>query len=88
MATALRYVPDPDEVRDVMQDSFVKILTSIDRFSYRGEGSLKAWVTSIVTHRAIDYLIAKEHQRIVVLDRPTNRTRKRSPTWGAYLQTC
>ena len=68
MATAQRYVPDPDEVRDVMQDSFVRILTTIDRFSYRGEGSLKAWVTSIVAHRAIDYLIAKEHQRIVVLD--------------------
>ena len=66
MATALRYVPDPDEVRDVMQDSFVKILTSIDRFGYRGEGSLKAWVTSIVTHRAIDYL--KEHERIVVTE--------------------
>ena len=29
MAVALRYVPDRDEVRDVMQDSFVRILTGI-----------------------------------------------------------
>ena len=70
MATALRYVPDPDEVRDVMQDSFVRILTTIDRFSYRGEGSLKAWVTSIVTHRAIDHI--KEHERIVFVEHLTN----------------
>ena len=66
MATALRYVADPDEVRDVMQDCFVKILTSIERFSYRGEGSLKAWVNTIVAHQAIDHI--KEHEHIVVVE--------------------
>ena len=63
MATGLRYVPDHDEVRDVMQDSFVKILTSLEHFTYRGEGSLKAWVKSIVVHQALDYV--KAHERMI-----------------------
>ena len=49
MAIGLRYIPERDEVRDVLQDSFVKILTSIHQFSYHGEGSLKAWVSRIVS---------------------------------------
>ncbi len=59
-AIAQRYIPQHDEVRDVLQDSFVKILTSLDRFQYRQEGSLKAWVATIVTHEAIQHLRAHE----------------------------
>ena len=55
MAVGLRYVPDRDEVRDVVQDSFVKIFSSISRFEYRGEGSLKGWMLRIVANEAISY---------------------------------
>lgn len=48
MSVGLRYVPEEDAVRDVVQDSFVKIFTSIDSFEFRGEGSLKAWITRII----------------------------------------
>ena len=65
MAVALRYVPDRDEVRDVMQDSFVRILTGIGQFSYRGEGSLKSWVGRIVSNRSVDYL--RRHQRFMTV---------------------
>lgn len=61
MAVALRYVPERDEVRDVMQDSFVKILTTIDHFDYRGEGTLKSWVGRIVSNSAIDHLRTNSH---------------------------
>ena len=63
MAVGLRYVPERDEVRDVLQDSFVRILTTISQFDYRGEGSLKAWVARIVSNKAIDHL--RENQRFV-----------------------
>ena len=66
MAIALRYVPDRDDARDVLQDSFVKILTSIQTFDYRGEGSLKSWVARIVANRAIDWI--KLHERIHTTD--------------------
>ena len=58
MAIALRYVPERDEVHDVMQDSFVKILTAIGQFEYRGEGTLKSWVARIVCNNAIEHLRA------------------------------
>ena len=66
MAIGLRYIPERDEVRDVLQDSFVKILTSVSQFNYRGEGSLKSWVGRIVCHCAVDYL--REHQRFLTID--------------------
>jgi RNA polymerase sigma-70 factor (ECF subfamily) len=66
MAVGLRYIPDREEVRDVLQDSFVKILTSIRQFNYQGEGSLKSWVSRIVSNRSIDYL--REHQRFMLVD--------------------
>ena len=65
MAIGLRYLPEGDEVRDVLQDSFVRILTSIGQFNYRGEGSLKSWVSRIVSNRSVDYL--REHQRFRVV---------------------
>ena len=58
MTIALRYVPEREDVRDVMQDSFVKILTAIDQFEYRGEGSLKSWVARIVCNNAIEHIRA------------------------------
>jgi RNA polymerase sigma-70 factor (ECF subfamily) len=65
MAIGLRYLPEGDEVRDVLQDSFVRILTSIGQFNYHGEGSLKSWVGRIVSNRSVDYL--REHQRFRVV---------------------
>ena len=56
MATALRYIPDRDKAADVVQDAFVKILTSLNSFSFRGEGSLRAWVTRVTANQALDAL--------------------------------
>lgn len=56
MAVALRYVPNRDDVQDVVQDSFVKIFTSIAQFSYRGEGALRGWMGRIVVNMALDFL--------------------------------
>jgi RNA polymerase sigma-70 factor (ECF subfamily) len=61
MAIGLRYIPDSDKVRDVLQDSFVKILTNIGSFDYRGEGSLKSWVARIVANKSLDYVRQHEH---------------------------
>ncbi|MBQ7987076.1 MAG: sigma-70 family RNA polymerase sigma factor, partial [Bacteroidaceae bacterium] len=62
MAVVLRYIPEREEVRDVLQDSFVKILTSVGKFDYRGEGSLKSWISRIVSNCAIEHI--REHERI------------------------
>ena len=67
MAIGLRYISGRDDVRDVLQDSFVSILTAVNEFEYRGEGSLKAWVSKIVTNKALDWL--NEHDLVKTTDR-------------------
>ena len=62
MAQAMRYVADRETACDVLQESFVKILTAVSRFQYRGEGSLRGWVLSIVSHVAVDWL--RQNQRL------------------------
>ena len=47
-AVCSRYVACMDDVRDVLQDCFVKIFTSIHGFEWRGEGSLRGWMVRIV----------------------------------------
>ncbi len=66
MAIGLRYVPNRDDMRDVLQDSFVKIITGVSRFDYRGEGSLKSWVSRIVANQAVDYI--RDHERFHFTD--------------------
>ena len=66
MSVALRYVPSREAAEDVVQDSFVRMLTSIGQFQYRGEGSLKAWASQVVANRAFDYV--KEHERMTTTD--------------------
>ena len=51
-----RYIGNEDDRKDVLQEAFIKIFTSIGHFSYRGEGSLKAWVTRIAVNEALQYL--------------------------------
>ena len=51
-----RYISDEDEVKDVLQESFIKIFTQIHQFEYRGKGSLKAWLTKVVINEVLMYL--------------------------------
>lgn len=56
MAIAKRYAPEQEDANDIVQESFVKILTSIQRFEYRGEGSLKGWLLRIVANESISFI--------------------------------
>ena len=66
MSIGLRYTPEISDVEDVVQDSFVTILTAIGKFDYRGEGSLKGWIGRIVANKAFDFV--KQHERITFVD--------------------
>ena len=65
-AVAMRYLADREEVKDVLQDSFVKVFTQIGRFDYRGEGSLQAWAMRIVAHEAVDSLRSRRRLQTLV----------------------
>jgi len=66
MAVAMRFLADSDAARDVLQEAFIKVFTHLDRFSYRGEGSLRSWVMRVVSNEAIDWL--KQKQRFTFTD--------------------
>ena len=51
-----RYVCDDAIMKDVLQDSFIRIFSSIGQFDYRGKGSLKAWMTRIVINESLQEL--------------------------------
>lgn len=57
-ALCSRYIIDSDEIYDTLQNSFIKIFSSIDRFQYRGPGSLKAWMSRIVVNESLKTLSA------------------------------
>ena len=55
-AVCYRYVVDRTNVKDILQEAFIKVFQSLDRFEYRGEGSVKAWITRIVVNDSLKYL--------------------------------
>ncbi|MBR1435977.1 MAG: RNA polymerase sigma factor [Bacteroidales bacterium] len=63
-----RYVQEKDDVKDVLQDSFVKILGNLDSFQYRGKGSLRAWMTRIVSNESLKFLSRKKKDALVPIE--------------------
>lgn len=68
MAVIFRYVGDDDDAKDVLQDTFIKIYTTIDKFSYSGEGSLWAWITRVAVNRSLNFL--RDKKRIKTISMP------------------
>lgn len=59
MAIVMRYVPDKDDVPDIVQEAFIKIFTSIGQYEYRGEGTLKMWLSRVTANEALGFLRRK-----------------------------
>lgn len=55
-ALCSRYITEDEDIRDVLQESFIKIFTSLDRFRNRGEGSLKAWMAKITLNETLKFV--------------------------------
>ena len=66
-AVCARYIPSREDVKDLLQESFLKIFKAIHRFEYRGEGSLRAWSTRIVVNESLRHLKANEKMQFTTL---------------------
>ena len=51
-----RYVPYEEDAKDVLQNSFVKIFTSLPTIEYRSEEALRGWMKRVVTNEALSFL--------------------------------
>ncbi|MEF9480143.1 RNA polymerase sigma factor [Chryseobacterium sp. 1B4] len=54
-----RYVTEKEDIHDVLQNSFIKMFRSIESFEYRGNGSLKAWMTRITVNESLKHIKQK-----------------------------
>ncbi len=63
-----RYIPNREDLHDVLQEAFIKIFTKISTFEYRGKGSLKAWLTRVVVNEALHFLRDKHTDLFVDTD--------------------
>lgn len=62
-----RYITDKEDVKDVLQEALLKIVTNIATFEYQGAGSLKAWATRITVNEALKFLRDAKHQEMTGL---------------------
>ena len=66
-----RYIVDKEDMKDVFQESLVKIVTHIYDFEYRGEGSLQAWATKVVVNESLKFLRMVKRQELLLMERDT-----------------
>lgn len=67
-AVCSRYVSEPEDVKDILQEAFIKIFSSMDKFSWRGPGSLRAWMTRIAVNDCLKFLRGKVRFETVALE--------------------
>lgn len=67
-AVCSRYIIEDEDIRDVLQESFIKIFTKFNTFRYESEGSLKAWVTQVTVNEALNFLRIEKRKGIVFFD--------------------
>ena len=64
----LRYIGDKETAKDLLHDGFVQVLTHFDRFTWRGDGSLRAWLTSVQRNVILMYLRRENQVELVSTD--------------------
>ncbi len=53
MAVCLRYTKNTDQAKDILQDGFIKVFRSVDKFNRAG--SFEGWIRRIMVNTAIDH---------------------------------
>ena len=68
LAICMRYVGERATAEDLLHDAFLKIYGAFDRFSYRGPGSLRAWIERITGNVALECLRNRNRPGVVQLE--------------------
>jgi len=62
MGVCYRYTGQRETAEDLLHDGFIRVFDSFDRFEYRGEGSLRAWLSRVFANIALEYLRSAQQQ--------------------------
>lgn len=55
-AVCQRYVANDDDVKDILQDSYIKIFKALDTFVPHNDNSLNSWMAKIVANESLNFL--------------------------------
>ena len=71
-AVCARYIVNQEDVRDVLQEILISIITHISDFRYRGTGSLQAWSTRIAVNESLNFIRKNRHHELALLKQDTD----------------
>lgn len=54
-AICRRYAQNNNDAKDLLQEGFIKIFSSVQKFEWKGSGSFSGWMKRIMVNNAIDY---------------------------------
>lgn len=67
-AIVSRYLSNDEDVKDVLQESFLKIFSNIGLFQYKGAGSLKGWMSRITLNETLKHIRNNSRLKFSELD--------------------
>ena len=56
LGVRIRYTGNRETAEDLMHDGFIKIFASFDKFTWRGDGSLRAWMERVMINIVLQHL--------------------------------
>jgi RNA polymerase sigma-70 factor (ECF subfamily) len=56
MGLLVRYISDRETAGDLLHDGYIHAFQSFDKFTWRGDGSLRAWMSRMFVNQALSYL--------------------------------
>ena len=71
-AVCARYIVNQEDVRDVLQEILISIITHISDFRYRGTGSLQAWSMRIAVNESLNFIRKNRHHELALLKQDTD----------------
>jgi RNA polymerase sigma-70 factor (ECF subfamily) len=66
LGVCLRYAGDSDTAQDWVHDGFIQVFRQIDKFVWRGHGSLQAWIQRLMITTALQHLRKPDVMRLTL----------------------
>ncbi len=71
MAVCLRYTKNTDQAKDILQDGFIKVFKSVDKFNRAG--SFEGWIRRIMVNTAIDHFRRTKNSYLLLVKNGASR---------------
>jgi RNA polymerase sigma-70 factor, ECF subfamily len=71
MILCLRYIANKEDAKEAMMDGFLSFFRNLDKFSYLGAGSVKAWLKKIVINQCLMQL--RKRKTLITSDLDTDK---------------